>query len=106
MAVLFTLPVSEKNKCKPQRQDYARRVFPDEQAVGLSHTATTTDMGKTTNVKWQHRCLEYLLGTREYRLLLFPDREICSHLYSEREHLHPDAAHCFHVKNMVYSKIH
>lgn len=106
MAVLSTLPEPEKPECKPQLQDYAHRVFPDERAVGLVQTAATADVGKTANVKWQHRCgCEYLFGTRENRLL-FLVTEICSHLYSEIKHLHPDAAHSFHVKNMVYSRIH
>lgn len=80
------------------------RVFLNERAVGFIQTAAreqdaTADMGKTANAKWQHRCrLEYLLGTRENRLLLFLVREIRSHLPSQPKHLHPDTAHSFHVK--------
>lgn len=91
---------------KPQLQDYAHSIFPDEQAVGLVQTAATADMGKTVNAKWQHRCsVEYLLGTRE-KTLLFLVKEICSPLYSEIKHLHPDAARSFRAENVVYSRIH
>lgn len=88
------------------------RVLPDERAAGLVQTVAreqnaTADVGETVNAKQQHRCCpEYLLGTRENRLLLFLVTEICSHLHSKIKHLHPDTAHSFHRRNVVYPRIH
>ena len=87
MAVLSTVPVNEKPECKPQRQDYARGVFPGERTVGLVQAAAreqdaTAHVRKTVSAKWQRRCPpEYLLGTREEGLRLFLVREIRSPLH-------------------------
>lgn len=102
VGALSTLFAHDKPEWKPQVEDYTCG-FP---LWAGCWSVQAADTGKTANGKRQHRCChEYLFGTRQNRLL-FLLREICSHLYSEIKHLHPNAARSFHVKNMVYSRIH
>lgn len=80
-------------------------VFPSEQLLVPSSLQPLLPWGK----QWMPRGSTDVLnmfGTREKRVLLFPVREFRSRLYSEIKHLHPDAAHSFHVENMAYSRIH
>lgn len=105
VAVLPTLPVDENPECQPWLQDYTCSVFPCKQLLVPSSLQPVLPWGK----QWMPRGSTDVLnmfGTRENSVLLFLVREFHSHLYSERKHLHPDAAHSFHVENMAYSRIH